>query len=98
MKYEIQLDENNYVCAIVHTGDDVKDIYDDDFVFNTFYKDGHRPNCYYLKNDEYILDEIKEKEEIEKEEQEREKEEKESLWLEAQVTYTAMMTDTLLEE
>lgn len=66
MKYEIQLDENNYVSGIVHNGDE-KDIYADEFIFNTFYKDSHRVNCYHLVNDEYILDEVKEQEEIAKE-------------------------------
>ena len=71
MKYEIQLDENNYVSGIVHTGDE-KDIYDDEFIYNTFYKDGHRVNCYHLVNNEYILNEIKEQEEIAKEQKEQE--------------------------
>ena len=71
MKYEIQLDENNYVSGIVHNGDE-RDIYDDEFIFNTFYKDGHRVNCYHLVDGEYILDEVKEQEEIAKEQKEQE--------------------------
>ena len=70
MKYEIQLDENNYVSGIVHNGDE-RDIYDDEFIFNTFYKDGHRVNCYHLVDGEYSLDEVKEQEEIAKEQEEQ---------------------------
>ena len=71
MKYEIILDENNYISCIVHNGDE-RDIYDDEFIFNTFYKDGHRVNCYKKVDDEYILDEPKEQEEIAKEQEENE--------------------------
>ena len=71
MKYEIRLDENNYVSGTVHNGDE-RDIYDDEFIFNTFYKDGHRVNCYHFVNGEYILDESKEQEEIAKEQEEQE--------------------------
>ena len=71
MKYEIQLDKNNYVIGIVHNGDE-RDIYDDEFIFYTFYKDGHRVNCYHLVDGEYILDEVKEQEEIAKEQEEQE--------------------------
>ena len=71
MKYEIRLDENNYVSGIVHNGDE-RDIYDDEFIFNTFYKDGHRVNCYHLVGDEFILDVVKEQEEIAKEQKEQE--------------------------
>ena len=71
MKYEIQLDENNYVSCIVHNGDE-RDIHADEFIYNTFYKDGHRVNCYHFVNGEYILDEVKEQEEIAKEQVEQE--------------------------
>lgn len=71
MKYEIILDENNYVSGIVHDGDE-RDIYDDEFIFNTFYKDGHRINCYHLVDGEFVLDEVKEQEEIAKEQEENE--------------------------
>lgn len=71
MKYEIQLDKNNYVSGIVHNGDE-RDIYDDEFIYNAFYKDGHRVNCYHLVDDEFVLDEIKEQEEIAKEQKEQE--------------------------
>ena len=71
MKYEIILDENNYVSGIVHNGDE-RDIYADEFIFNTFYKDGHRVNCYHLVGDEFVLDEVKEQEEIAKEQKEQE--------------------------
>lgn len=71
MKYEIQLDENNYVSVIVHNGDE-RDIHADEFIYNTFYKDGHRVNCYHFVNGEYILDESKEQEEIAKEQEEQE--------------------------
>lgn len=96
MKYEIQLDENNYVSVIVHNGDE-RDIYDDEFIFNTFYKDGHRVNCYHFVHGEYILDESKEQEEIAKE-QEKAKKPTQLETIEAQVLYTALMTDTMLEE
>ena len=96
MKYEIQLDENNYVSGVVHNGDE-RDIYDDEFIFNTFYKDGHRVNCYHLVDGEYILDEVKEREEIAKE-QEEAKKPSQLETIEAQVLYTALMTDTMLEE
>lgn len=71
MKYEIQLDENNYVSGIVHNGDE-RDIYDGEFIFNTFYKDSHRINCYHIVDDEFVLDEVKEQEEIAKEQKEQE--------------------------
>lgn len=71
MKYEIILDEKNYVSGIVHNGDE-RDIYNDDFIFNTFYKDGHRVDCYHLVNDKFVLDEVKEQEEIAKEQVEQE--------------------------
>lgn len=71
MKYEIILDENNYVSGIVHNGDE-KDIYDDEFIYNTFYKDGHRVNCYHFVDGEYIFDASKEQEEITKEQKEQE--------------------------
>lgn len=71
MKYEIILDENNYVSGIVHNGDE-RDVYDDEFIFNTFYKDGHRVNCYHLVDGEYIIDEVKEQEEIAKEQEKKE--------------------------
>ena len=71
MKYEIRLDENNYVSGIIHNGDE-KDIYDDEFIFNTFYKDGHIVNCYHLVDDEFVHDEVKEQEEIAKEQVEQE--------------------------
>ena len=71
MKYEIQLDKNNYVSGIVHNGND-KDIYDDEFIFNTFYKAGYRVNCYHFVDGEYILDKVKEQEEIAKEQVEQE--------------------------
>ena len=71
MKYEIRLDENNYVSGIIHNGDE-KDIYDDEFIFNTFYKDGYRVNCYHLVDGDYIFDEVKEQEEIAKEQEENE--------------------------
>lgn len=66
MKYEIILDENNYVSSIVHNSDE-RDYYDDEFIFNTFYKDGHKINFYHLVNGEYIFDEDKEQKEIIKE-------------------------------
>ena len=96
MKYEITLDENNYVSGIAHTGTE-EDVYDDEFIFNTFYKDGHRVNCYHLVDGEYILDEVKEKEEIAKE-QEEAKKPSQLETIEAQVLYTALMTDTMIEE
>ena len=96
MKYEIILDENNYISCIVHNGDE-RDIYDDEFIYNTFYKDGHRVNCYHLVDGEYILDEVKEREEIAKE-QEEAKKPSQLETIEAQVLYTALMTDTMLEE
>lgn len=96
MKYEIQLDENNYVSAIVHNGDE-KGIYDDKFIFNTFYKDSHRINCYHLVDGEYILDEAKEQEEIAKE-QEEAKKPSQMETIEAQVLYTALITDSMLKE
>ncbi len=71
MKYEIILDENTYVSGIIHNGDE-RDIYDDEFIFNTFYKDGHRVKCYHLVDGEFVLDEVKEQEEIAKEQVEQE--------------------------
>lgn len=96
MKYTIELNENKYVSGIIHYGDE-RDYYDDDYIFNTFYKDGHRVNCYHLLNNEYLLDEIKEQEEIQKEREEAKKPTTQEK-IEAQVLYTALMTDTMLEE
>ena len=69
MKYEIQT-KDDYVSGIIHNGNE-KDIYDEDFIINTFYKDGHLINCYKLINGEYILDTEKETKEIEQNNKER---------------------------
>ena len=63
MKYEIQT-KDGYVSGIVHNGDK-RDIYDQNFITNTFYKNGHLINCYKLINGEYILDTEKETKELE---------------------------------
>ena len=91
MKVKIDFDDNNYIKRIVTNyleGD--WEVDDETFDFEHF-------SCYYLKNNELVLDEKKKQEQIEEEERQA----KLPTWqetIDSQVFYTAMMTDTLIEE
>lgn len=93
MKYEISLDDENYVTSCCHTGTD-RDIYE-------FDAERHEFNAFHLVGNEVILDEEREARIIAEKEAAEKERAKIPTWqenIEAQVVYTAMMTDTLLEE
>lgn len=94
MKYRIDLDNDNYVEGYIV---DVNGQYSDEDIIKIFDSFNHRINCYKKVDDNYVLDSAKEEEIIAKEEEEAKKQEKESQRLEAQILYTAVCTDTLLE-
>ena len=90
MLYTINLDKDNLVLSLAHTkNDNVElDLTDVDLDFL---------NAYQYFGSGLVLNQERKEEII----AEREKEEKTPTWdeiIEAQVTYTALMTDTLLEE
>lgn len=92
MKYKLILDENNYLEGFVHTNSS-----EDKYELNPQSMQLDYLNCYHLVEDEVVFDEEKYnkvKEEEEKEKQKPTFEEK----IEAQVLYTALMTDTMLDE
>ena len=85
IKYKLYFDEEGYLTGYEHTGTE-DDVYEIDF--NTF--NGGYLTCYKLINDELVLDEEKAR-----------KQDITPSWeetIDAQLSYTAMMTDTLLEE
>lgn len=89
MKATITFDKDKYIARFVT---DINGEYevDDDF-------DLHYMTCYYLKNKEIVLDEEKKAKQIKQEEEEDGK----PTWqdsIDSQVFYTAMITDTLIEE
>lgn len=93
MKYTLNLDENNYILSIANTADDNVEL------------DLESMELEYLQAYQYIddtltLDENKKAEIIAEEEERKRKEQEPTDFekLEAQITYTAMMTDTILEE
>lgn len=91
MKYKINLDENNYLTGFMHMANE-EDVYE----LNPSEMNLEYLNCYKLVNDEVIFD----KEEYQRtlEEQEAEKQKPTQLeTIEAQILYTALMTDTILE-
>ena len=91
--YTLNLDTNNYVLSIAHTPNDNIEL--DLSTIDLAYL-----NAYQYLDGELILDETK-KAELVEEEKKREEEAKKPTQLEtieAQVLYTALMTDTMLEE
>lgn len=93
MLYTLYLDENNYILSIANTADDNVEL------------DLESMELEYLQAYQYIdgvltLDENKKAEMIAEEEQRKRKAQEPTDFekLEAQITYTAMMTDTMLEE
>lgn len=90
VKYTLFLDRNNYVTSIGHSKNDNIELNLTDIDLNYI-------SAYRYINNELILDEDKKQQLIDEEEAEKhiptdfEK-------LEAQVMYTAMITDTLLDE
>ena len=92
MKYKINVDENNYLTSFMHMANE-EDIYElKPTEMNLEYL-----SCYKLVNDEVVFDEEKYKRTLK--EQEAEKQKPTPLeTIEAQVLYTALMTDTMLEE
>ena len=88
--YTLNLDENNFVLSIAHTTNDnvPLDLTDVDLEYL---------NAYQYFGNGLVLNQERKEEII----AEREAQEKVPTWnevIEAQVTYTALMTDTLLEE
>lgn len=92
MKYTLLLDEERYIHGIQHTGTST-DIYELDIAaMNIGYMD-----CYKVINDEVVFDEIK-YQHLKYDEEEAKKKPTFEERIEAQVLYTALMTDTMLEE
>lgn len=91
--YTLNLDENNYVLSIAHTPHD-------DVALDLSEVELKYLNAYQYISGQLILDPVRKAEIIAEEEERRRKEEEPSRddRLEAQTLYTAMMTDTLLEE
>ena len=91
MKANIQFDKNNYIKWFQTDNLNGEYIIDDEtFEFNFLF-------CYYLDNGNLKLDEVKKQKQIKEEEEEELK----LTWqeiIDSQVFYTAMMTDTLIEE
>lgn len=91
--YTINLDKNNYVLSIAHTSRDNIEI-------DLSNIDLSYLNAYQYLNGELILNETKKAELIEEEKKRQEEAKKPTQMetIEAQVMYTALMTDTMLEE
>ena len=92
MKYKIIVDSNNYITSYYNNGSG-----DETFEFDFTTIDTNHLNCYKFVNNTISLDENKYNETIAKEEEDAKKQEKENQKLEAQILYTAVCTDTLLE-
>lgn len=92
-KYTLNLDENNYVLSIAHTANDNVEL--DLSKLELEYL-----NAYQYLSGKMILDNVRKQELIEEEEERKRKEEEPTPFdvVEAQTFYTAMMTDTMLEE
>lgn len=96
-KYEIYLDDNGYMTGFCHTADETKDIYE----FDGAEVIQHEMNAYHVVDGEVVLDTEREAQIIADREAEEEERAKQPTWqesIESQVVYTAMMTDTLLED
>lgn len=91
--FTLNLDENNYVLSIAHTPHD-------DVALDLSEIELEYLNAYQYIGGKLVLDSAKKAEMIAEEEERKRKEEEPSREdrLEAQALYTAMMTDTLLEE
>lgn len=91
--YTLNLDKNNYVLSIAHTSRDNIEI-------DLSNIDLSYLNAYQYLNGELILNETKKAELIEEEKKRQEEAKKPTQMetIEAQVMYTALMTDTMLEE
>lgn len=93
MLYTLNLDKNNYVLSIAHTKNDNVEL-------NLSNIDLKYLHAYRYVDESLVLDKTKKAELID-EEKKREEESKKPTMLEtieAQMIYTALMTDTILEE
>lgn len=89
-KYTLNLGANNYVLSISHTSNDNVEL-------DLSQVDARYLNAYQLVNGKLALDEAK-KQTIIEAEKAREKTPTQIDRIEAQVLYTALMTDTILKE
>ena len=91
--YTVNLDKDNFILSISHTKNDNVNL-------NLEEMDLHYLNAYQLISGKAVLNEEKKAELIKEEEEQKRREEEPTREdkLEAQTLYTAMMTDTLLEE
>lgn len=94
MLYTLNLDENNFVLSIANTKNDDFEIEDLQSLELEYLQ------AYQKVGDELVLNEERKQKLIEEEAERRHKEEEPTEFdkIEAQILYTAMMTDTLLEE
>ena len=90
MKYTLNLDTNNYVLSIAHTANDNAEL-------DLSQVDPRYLNAYQLVDGNLVLDEAKKQALIEAEKA-REETPTQLDRIEAQVLYTALMTDTMIEE
>lgn len=90
MLYTLNFDTNNYVLSIAHTANDNAEL-------DLSQVDLRYLNAYQFVDGELVLDEAK-KQAIIEAEKAREETPTQFDRIEAQVLYTAMMTDTILEE
>lgn len=92
MKYEVYFDDK-YINGFFHTGNPLRDIYElSNEILESEFK-----NCWYLEDGVFLFDEDKKRQIIFEREEEAKKPTTQDI-IEAQVTYTALMTDTLLPE
>lgn len=89
MKYEIIFDDNKYIKHMIKNEDGKYEIDENNFEFDYLF-------CYYLKDNNLILDQEKKAEQIKKEQEEASKPSRLDQ-IEAQSIFTALATDTLLE-
>lgn len=96
-RYEIYLDENDWMTGFCHTADPERDLYE----FDGAEVIQHEINAYHVVAGKVVLDTVREAEIIEERRRKEEEEARKPTWqesIESQVVYTALMTDTLLEE
>lgn len=91
MKYKLYLDTEGYLIGFEHTGT-VEDLY----IFDPNKIMTNYLNCYKPIGNEIVLDSVK-YEKVKQQEREEESKPTQQEKLEAQVLYTALMTDTMLE-
>ncbi len=89
MKAKITFDENNYIKIFITDSNGNYEIDENNFEFDYLF-------CYYLKDNNLILDQEKKAEQIKKEQEEASKPSRLDQ-IEAQSIFTALATDTLLE-